>query len=130
MSLLQLPTESEIDAAAASLSVTASPAETRLLIKAQWALHKGVELVAVNGGVLVPSADGQKVYKVASDGSCTCPATRDCYHQWIVSILEEVHAKPTMPALIKRQMEETRLSLGERLAAARKATALVNELFA
>lgn len=133
MTILDLPTPNQIDAAATQII-----GATHLILKAQWHLHRGIELVAVAGGVLVPSSKGDAVYRVASDGSCSCPARGECYHQFIVQIVEQAHAMPTMPRLTRvatriaidpapAQVEET---LGERLAAARKATALVNDLFA
>ena len=133
--LLHLPTLDALDAAASSLSVTATPQECRALIKAQWALHRGLEVVAVQGGILIPGSKGD-VYKVASDGSCSCPASGLCWHQMAEQIIIEARAHDTnactgfgcVDGCADCTMPD--LSRHIRKVAAARATALMDELFA
>ena len=105
MTTLSLPPLPSIDYAVSSLSCTASPAEIRALTRAQWALHRGLDIVAVTGALLIPGSSGG-VYRLAADGSCSCPASGPCYHQMIERIIIEArNARPTMPRLIKTRAE-------------------------
>lgn len=113
MPALTLPTIEAIDAAASSLSVTANPAERRALIKAQYNLHRGLEIVAVQGALLIPSATSDAIYEINSAGECSCPASGLCWHQMTERIIIEAQSRPTMP----------------RLTNYRKALAEINELF-
>lgn len=100
MSILQLPTLDQLDYAASSLSVTATPAEQRALIKAQYQLHRGLDIVLVPGALLIPGSKGD-VYRLGSDGQCSCPASGLCYHQMIEHIIIEAQSRPTMPRMTK-----------------------------
>lgn len=108
MTTLQLPSIDSLNAAASSLSVTATPAEQRALIKAQYHLNRGIEIVVVPGALLIPSATSNALYRVAADGSCSCPAVGGCWHVAVEQIIIEARARPTMPRLMKTKVEADR----------------------
>lgn len=101
MSTLDLPSAGAIDAAVSRLSEHATPAAQRALAKAQYHLHRGVNIVATLGGLLIPSSKGDAIYKVAADGNCTCPASGVCWHQQVQEIVIEAQSRPTMPRMTK-----------------------------
>lgn len=100
MTTLQLPTIDALNYAVSSLSVTATPQECRALVKAQYYLNQGMSIVSVPGALLIPGSKGD-VYRVAADGSCSCPASGYCWHRALEAIIIEAQARPTMPRLIK-----------------------------
>jgi hypothetical protein len=124
---LILPPEKILAAAATALvERTTDINEQALLNKAIYFLGRGAEIVPTAGGFLIPSSDKRTVYRISHLGICSCKggATHGrCYHAKMLTIIEEAQIHNTMPALPARP-------LGERLAAARKATAALNELFA
>lgn len=120
-----LPPLELLDAAAAALIDRAADAShERALNKALWNLQAGLEIRATCGGFLMPSGTRANViHRISHTFGCNCEAAGKghiCWHASAIAILEEAqrYTRPTMPAL------------GDRLAAARKATAQMNELFA
>lgn len=114
MTILQLPSEQSIDYAVSSLSCTATPAEQRALLRAQYQIHKGLEICAVTGGFLVPSASGATPHRIDNVFGCDCPAGRAhriCWHASALLIVEEArNARPRMTktrAEAAAEMEET-----------------------
>lgn len=99
MCKLDLPNLDAIDRAVVALSTGAGPAAQRALTKARYHLHLGIALVAVPEGVLVPSSTGDAVYTVTADASCSCPASKRCYHAAMIEILIEAQSRPAMPRL-------------------------------
>jgi hypothetical protein len=122
-----LPPLAALDAAAAHLvEQSADASHARALNKALWHLQSGIEVRSTAGAFLIPSGTRSGViHRISHTLGCTCEAAAKgnvCWHASAIAIVEEAqkYTRPTMPAL----------RLGDRLAAARKATALVNELFA
>jgi hypothetical protein len=120
-----LPPIAAMDAAAHLVDLASDASHERALNKALWNLQAGLEIRATTGGFLVPSCTRTTViHRVSTVFGCSCEAAAKglvCWHASAIAIVEEAqrYTRPTMPAL----------PMGDRLAAARKATALVNELF-
>lgn len=122
-----LPPLEALDAAAAHLVDQAADAShERALNKALWNLQAGLEIRSTTGAFLIPSGTRSGViHRISHTFGCNCEAAAKgnvCWHASAIAIVEEAqkYTRPTMPAL----------PLGDRLAAARKATAAINELFA
>jgi hypothetical protein len=121
---LILPPLEALDAAAAQLidQAAGNASQERAINKALWHLQSGIEIRAIHGGFLLPSGTRNAViHRVSTVNGCTCETAGKghvCWHPKAIAIIEEAQ-RHTMPAL----------TLGDRLADARKATALVNELF-
>lgn len=120
-----LPSVEQLDQAAAHLIDLASDAShERALNKALWNLQAGLEIRSTTGGFLMPSGTRAGViHRISTVFGCNCEAAAKghvCWHASAIAIVEEAqrYTRPTMPAL------------GDRLAAARKAQAAINELFA
>jgi hypothetical protein len=121
---LPLPPIAALDSATAHLIDQAADAShERALNKALWHLQSGLEIRATYGGFLMPSGTRAGViHRVSTTFGCNCEAAAKgnvCWHASAIAIIEEAQ-RHTMPSL----------TMGERLAAARKATAAINELFA
>lgn len=118
-----LPPLEALDAAAATLLKAATPSQERAINKALWHLQSGIEIRSTCGGFLIPSGTRAGViHRISTVHGCNCEAAlkgNSCWHVQAIHILEEAQ-RHTMPSL----------TMADRLAAARKATALVNELFA
>jgi hypothetical protein len=120
---LSLPPIAALDAAAHQLLSQATPSQERAINKALWHLQSGIEVRSTCGGFLMPSGTRAGViHRVSTVNGCNCEAALKgltCWHASALAIIEEAQ-RHTMPVL----------SMGERLAAARKATELLNELYA
>jgi hypothetical protein len=120
---LIVPPLAALDAAAATLVEQANASQQRALNKALWHLQSGIEIRTTTGAFLIPSGTRSGViHRISHAFGCNCEAAGkglSCWHTQAVAIIEEAQ-RHTMPAL----------PLGDRLAAARKATAEMNELFA
>ncbi len=121
-----LPPIAAMDAAAAHLIDQAADAShERAINKGLWNLQSGLEIRATTGGFLMPSGTRAGViHRVSHTFGCNCEAAAKgniCWHSAAIAIVEEAqrHTMPAMPAL----------PMGDRLAAARRATALINELY-
>jgi hypothetical protein len=119
-----LPPIAAMDAAAATLIDQAADAShERAINKGLWNLQSGLEIRATTGGFLMPSGTRAGViHRISHTFGCNCAAAAKghvCWHSAAISILEEAqrYTRPTMPAL------------GNKIAAARKALAEINELF-
>lgn len=127
MTNLSLPPITVLATAAADLVLQAADAENTARVnslnKAALHLHSGIEVTLTCGGILIPSGTrGGIIHRVDNVRGCSCEAGRKgnvCWHASLVEIIERAQMH-TMPAL---------KPMGERVAAARKALALVNELF-
>ena len=120
-----LPPVKALDDAAATLIATIAPNASveRAINKALWNLQNGIEIRTTTGAFLMPSGTRAGViHRVSHAFGCNCEAAGKgytCWHMQAVAIIEEAQ-RHTMPVL----------SMGERLAAARKATEALNELYA
>lgn len=112
MTILSIPALSAIDYAVSSLSCTASKAECNALTRAQYQIHRGVEIVSITGAFLVPSASRATPYTVDNVTGCNCAAGlagRACWHVAALSIIIEArNARPTMPRLSKHIAEQAK----------------------
>src|SRR5829696_4862417 len=122
-----LPPLELLDQAAAHLVDLASDAShERAINKALWNLQSGIEIRSTTAGFLMPSGTRAGIiHRISTVFGCNCEAAGKgnvCWHSAAISILEEAqkYTRPTMPAL----------PMGDKLARARKALELVNELFA
>lgn len=94
MTTLSLPSLPSIDRAVAELLKTADAKTAKQIVKAQYALHRGIEIVATtDGALLIPGSTGT-VHRLTAMGVCSCPSTTKCYHAYISTILELAHARP------------------------------------
>ena len=122
---ISLPPIAALDSATAHLiDQSAGDAATdRALNKALWHLQSGLEIRSTTNAFLMPSGTRAGIiHRISHTFGCSCEAAAKgnvCWHASAIAILEEAQ-RHTMPAL----------SMGDRLAAARKATATLNELFA
>jgi hypothetical protein len=121
---LILPPLEALDRAAATLMEQAADAShERAINKALWHLQSGIEVRTTTGAFLIPSGTRAGViHRITHLNGCDCEAAAKgnvCWHASAIAIVEEAQ-RHTMPAL----------PMGERLAAARRATAAINELFA
>lgn len=120
-----LPPLEALDAAAATLISQIAPNASveRAINKALWHLQSGIEIRSTVGGFLIPSGTRAGViHRVSTVHGCNCEAAGKgyaCWHVQAIHIIEEAQ-RHTMPSL----------TMADRLAAARRATALVNDLFA
>lgn len=121
--ILILPPADAIAAAVATLKEGADTKRQVALNKAQYDLTLGLAIVPVAGAFLVPSSSRSGlIHRVDHLAGCDCEAGRagrSCRHKLAIEIVEEAQ-RHTMPAL----------PMADRLAGARKATTLLNELFA
>jgi hypothetical protein len=125
MLTLILPPMAALDQSAAEL--VAAAGDDRAIVnatnKAIWFLGEGLDIRPTARAFLVPSGTrGGTVHRIDHVSGCSCEAGRAgrvCWHKQAIAIVEQAQTR-IMPAL----------PLGDRLAAARKATALLNELFA
>ncbi len=122
---LILPPLEAVNAAAATLIENAAgdTSAERAINKALWNLQSGIEIRTTTGAFLIPSGTRAGViHRISHTFGCNCEAARAsrvCWHASAIAIIEEAQ-RHTMPAL----------PIGERLAAARRATIAINELFA
>jgi hypothetical protein len=120
---LILPPLAALDAAAATLIEQANVSQQRALNKALWHLQSGIEIRTTSGAFLIPSGTRNGViHRISHAFGCNCEASGkglSCWHIQVMAIIEEAQ-RHTMPALPP----------ADRLAAARKASAALNELFA
>jgi hypothetical protein len=121
-----LPPLELLDQAAAHLVNLASDAShERALNKGLWNLQSGLEIRATTNGFLLPSGTRAGViHRISHTFGCNCEAAAKgniCWHSAAIAIIEEAakYTRPTMPAL----------PMGDKLARARKALELVNELY-
>jgi hypothetical protein len=120
---LILPPMEALDAAAHLIDLASDASHERALNKGLWNLQSGIEIRSTCGGFLMPSGTRAGViHRISTVFGCNCEAAAKgniCWHASAIAIVEEAQ-RHTMPAL----------TMADRLAVARKATALVNELFA
>jgi hypothetical protein len=122
-SLILPPLETLDRAAATLIDQAADASHERAINKGLWNLQSGIEIRTTTNGFLIPSGTRAGViHRISNVFGCDCQAAARghiCWHSAAIAIIEEAQ-RHTMPAL----------PMGERLAAARKATAAINELFA
>lgn len=126
MAHISLPPSEIIGRAAAELLAAAGDdaSRCRAIRKAQYhMLTSGLIIVPTVSGFLVPSGSrGGIIHNVSTINGCSCEARRVCWHVEVINLLEQ-SARYTMPRLVPTK------PLAERIAAARLATAAINELF-
>jgi len=121
-----LPPLDLLDRAAATLVDRAADAShARALNKALWHLQSGLEIRSTTSGFLLPSGTRAGViHRISHTFGCDCQAAARgvvCWHAAAIAVIEEAqrYTRPTMPTLPMR----------DKLALARKALELVNELY-
>lgn len=123
MSDLSLPPIDVLATAAADLVLQAADAENtsrvNALNKAALHLHSGIQITLTCGGALIPSGTrGGIVHRVDNVRGCSCESGRSgriCWHTALLEIVEQAQMRA--------------IPLADKIAAARRATALINELF-